>query len=212
MKRMLSVLPFNEREWTRKTKVTFTCQLTLESIDLVTVFELQCLYVNLVSNNFCRTAVLKKKEEFFCAFALKCLKSVQTPIFPQFFVLCMCADALWSLILSSTFCPFLYTAPFTTHESGFARTSWLTTHPFNTPWSATPLTGGSRDTSCGIHRTLSWGRRDDRDSVGVIGAGVIGADQVGALQLFFFYIFRKELTRRTLKGKQKLTFELQSGK
>ena len=62
MKRMLSVFPFNEREWTRKTKVTFTCQLTLESIDLVT--ELQCLYVNLVSNNFCRTAVLKKKKNF----------------------------------------------------------------------------------------------------------------------------------------------------
>ena len=114
MKRMLFVFPFNEREWTRKTKVTFTCQLTLESIDLVTVFELQYLYVNLMSNNFCRTAVLKKKKkEFFCAFALNCLKSVQTPIFPQFFVLCLCAYALWSLILSSTFCPFLYTAPFT---------------------------------------------------------------------------------------------------
>ena len=45
----------------------------------------------------------------------------------------------------------------------------------------------------------------------MIGAGVIGADQVDALQLFF-YIFREELTRRTLKGKQKLNFELQSGK
>lgn len=66
--------------------------------------------------------------------------------------------------------------------------------------------------SCGIHRTLYWGRRDDGESVGVIGAGVIGADQVDALQLFFFYIFREELTRRTLKGKQKLNFELQRGK
>ena len=65
MKRMLSVFPFNEREWMRKTKVTFTCQLTLESIDLVTVFELQCLYVNLMSSNFCRTAVLKKKRRIF---------------------------------------------------------------------------------------------------------------------------------------------------
>ena len=112
----------------------------------------------------------------------------------------MCAYALWSLILSSTFCPFLYTAPFTTHESGFARTSWLTTHPFNTPWSATPLTGGSRDTSCGIHRTLSWGRRDDRDSVGVIGAGVIGADQVGALQLSFFTYLEKSLPEEHWKA------------
>lgn len=101
-----------------------------------------------------------------------------------------------------------------TYESGFARTSWLTTHPLNTLWSASPLTGGSRDTSCGLHSKLSWGRRDDGDSVGVIGAGVIGADQVDALQLFFvfFYIFREELTRRTLKGKQKLNFEPQSGK
>ena len=70
MKRMLSVFRFNEREWTRKTKVTFTCQLTLESIDLVTVFELQCLYVNLMSNNFCRTAVLKKKKKNFSGHSL----------------------------------------------------------------------------------------------------------------------------------------------
>ena len=91
MKRMLSVFPFNEHEWTRITKVTFTCQLTLGSIDFVTVFELQCLNVNLMSNDFCRTAVLRKKMyEFLCVFALKCLKSLQTPMFPGFlFYVCV---------------------------------------------------------------------------------------------------------------------------
>ena len=90
MKRMLSVFPFNEREWTRKTKVTFTSQLTLGSIDFVTVFELQCC-VNLMSNDLCRTALLRKKiYEFFCVFALKCLKSLQTPMFPSFlFYVCV---------------------------------------------------------------------------------------------------------------------------
>lgn len=70
MKRMLSVFPFNEHEWTRKTKVTFTCQLTLGSIDFVTVFELQCLNVNLMWNDFCRTAVLRKKYMNFCVYSL----------------------------------------------------------------------------------------------------------------------------------------------
>ena len=65
----------------------------------------------------------------------------------------------------------------------------LTTHPLDTLWSASPLTRGSRDTSCGLHSKLSWGRRDDDDSVGVIGAGVIGADQVDALPLFFFFTY-----------------------
>lgn len=60
----------NEHEWTRKTKVTFTCQLTLGSIDFVTVFELQCLNVNLMSNDFCRTAGLRKKYRNFCVYSL----------------------------------------------------------------------------------------------------------------------------------------------
>ena len=70
MKRMLSVFPFNEHELTRKTKVTFTCQLTLGSIGFVTVFKLQCLNVNLMSNDFCRTAVLRKKYMNFCVYSL----------------------------------------------------------------------------------------------------------------------------------------------
>ena len=91
MKRMLSVFPFNEHEWTRKTKVTFTCQLTLGSRDFVTVFELQCLNVNLMSNDFCRTAVLRKKYMNFCVYSLlNVWNHFKLPCFPVFcFYVCV---------------------------------------------------------------------------------------------------------------------------
>ena len=54
-------------------------------------FRITVLYVNLMSNDLCRTALLRKKiYEFFCVFALKCLKSLQTPMFPSFlFYVCV---------------------------------------------------------------------------------------------------------------------------
>ena len=153
-----------------------------------------------MSNNFCRTAVLKKIYEFSVHSLLNVWNQFKLLFFPSclFYV---CVLTRWGLL----FCCLLFALDFTplyspTYESGFARTSWLTAHPLNPLWSASPLTGGSRDMSCGIHRTLYWGRRDDGESVGVIGAGVIGADQVDALQLFFFTYLEKSLPEEHWKA------------
>ena len=121
MKRMLSVVPFNEHEWTRKTKVTFTCQLTLGSIDFVTVFELQCLNVNLMWNDFCRTAVLRKKYMNFCVYSLlNVWNHFKLLCFPVFlFYVCVftrCGLSFCCLLFALYFIP-LHSP---TWESGFA--------------------------------------------------------------------------------------------